>query len=72
MPIGIATATKTRKTTNPLDKPATQTIKDYIVWLEKQTGPFTIMDPHRLAELAISMYGKYQISPERVAARNGK
>jgi hypothetical protein len=53
-----------------VDKPFTKTITEYLVWLEKKTGDFAKMDPNRLAGLAISMYGAYQKSPERIAARN--
>jgi hypothetical protein len=60
---------KVAATTDPLTKPFTKTIEAYLIWLEKQTGPFAKLDPHRLAGLAISMYGKYQISDERKAAR---
>jgi hypothetical protein len=56
---------------DPLLKPFTKTITDYLVWLEKQTGSFDKMDAHRLAGMAISMYGKYQTSDERRAQRAG-
>jgi hypothetical protein len=63
---------RTRNTANPLTKEFTPTIKEYLVWLEKLTGPFGEMDPNRLAGIAITMYGKYQISPERREAKKGK
>jgi hypothetical protein len=52
-----------------LTGPFTPTIDDYLVWLEGQIGPFADHDPRRLAGLAMRLYKKYQVSPERRAAR---
>ena len=49
--------------------PFTKTIDDYLVWLEVRIGPFADYDPRRLAGLAMRLYKKYQVSPERRAAR---
>jgi hypothetical protein len=42
------------------------------VWLEGQIGPFAEIAPRRLAGLAVRLYKKYQVSPERRAARAGR
>jgi hypothetical protein len=49
--------------------PFTENIDDYLVWLEGQIGPFAGHDRRRLAALAVRLYKKYQVSPERRAAR---
>lgn len=63
---------RARQTADPVTKPFTENINAYLVWLEKQIGPFQDIDPTRLAGLAITMYGKYQTSSERVASRRAK
>jgi post-segregation antitoxin (ccd killing protein) len=50
-------------------QPFTENIDDYLVWLERQTGPFAEIAPRRLAGLAITLYRFYQRSDERRAAR---
>jgi len=52
-----------------LTRTFTQTIDDYLVWLEGQIGPFAGIAPRQLAGLSISLYRQFQISPERRAAR---
>jgi hypothetical protein len=52
-----------------LTGPFTKNIDDYLVWLEGQIGPFAEIAPRRLAGLAVRLYKKYQVSPERRAAR---
>jgi hypothetical protein len=54
---------------DPLRKPFTQNIEEYLDWLEDQTGPFGDLDPHQLAGWAIQQYPRYQASPERKAIR---
>jgi hypothetical protein len=64
-----AKSTVKRSETLPKDRAFTKTIENYLVWLEKQTGPFVKIEPKRLAGLAITMYSQYQKSPERIADR---
>lgn len=70
-----ANDTKQRKTKDPLTAPFTKTIEEYLVWLQKalEAGGqnWSKLPRERLAGLAITMYGRYQVSPERRAARNG-
>jgi hypothetical protein len=58
-----------KTTADYLAGPFTETINDYLEWLENLTGPFDRMPPRRLAGLAITLYKTYQISDERRAAR---
>jgi hypothetical protein len=64
---------KVRKAMTPKEraaKPVTSTIADYVAWLEKNvTGKLTADQKH-LAGLSITLYGSYQASPERRAARS--
>jgi len=53
-------------------RPFTKNIDEYLVWLEGQIGSFAEIAPRRLAGLAIRLYKKYQVSPERRAARAGR
>lgn len=66
---------KTRKVKDPLTAPFTPNIEAYLVWLKNLLATnkidFNKIPRDRLAGLAITMYGRYQVSPERVAARNG-
>lgn len=53
-------------------KPVTATIAEYVAWLEKNvTGKLTAEQRH-LAGISITLYGAYQVSPERKAARAAK
>ena len=60
-----------RKTKDPLTAPFTKTIEEYLEWFEATltTGglDFTKIPRKRLAGLAITMYGRFQVSPEHRA-----
>ena len=53
-------------------KPVTQTIQDYVAWLERELGQKFTEKDRKLAGVAITLYGAYQTSPERRAARAAK
>jgi hypothetical protein len=64
-----------RKTKDPLKAEFTTTITSYLEWFRATLASggvdFNKIPRDRLAGLAITMYGRYQVSPERRAARNG-
>jgi hypothetical protein len=49
---------------NTPNTPNTPNIDEYLAWLERHTGPFGGLDPHRLAALSITLYRQYQRDPE--------
>jgi len=52
-----------------MQKPFTNTINDYLVWLEGKYGHAFTPAERELAGRAITLYGSFQVSPERKAAR---
>lgn len=54
---------------DPLQKPFTATIESYLDWLEGKYGRAFTPAERELAGRAITLYGSFQASPERKAAR---
>jgi hypothetical protein len=51
-------------------RPVTSTIRDYVVWLNKEVfGGKMTKAQIEAAGISITLYGKYQSSPQRRAAR---
>jgi hypothetical protein len=66
---GTKPAPKAQIPADRLNKPFTSTIQDYVAWLNSQLGDLSALEPERLAGISITLYGSYQSSPERKAAR---
>jgi hypothetical protein len=75
-PVATAKATPApRKAATPREraaKPVTATIAGYVEWLEKELGRKFTAEQRQLAGISITLYGSYQTSPERRAARSAK
>jgi hypothetical protein len=54
---------------DPLTKPFTATIEAYLDWLQARMGVKFNAPQRELAGRAITLYGTFQVSPERKAAR---
>ena len=54
---------------DPLQKPFTATIESYLDWLQERMGVKFNAPQRELAGRAITLYGSFQVSPERKAAR---
>ncbi len=70
-----ATPKQARKTKDPVTAEFTNTIQAYLPWFKDQLTAAGLnwdkLPRERLAGLAITMYSRFQVSPERRAARNG-
>lgn len=70
-----AVLARTRKVKDPLTAPFTSTIDAYLLWLKTTLTSGGLnwdkIPRERLAGLAITMYGRWQVSDERRAQRNG-
>jgi hypothetical protein len=67
----------TRRALTPKERaarPVTATIAEYVKWLEKELGAATFakLTKRELAGISITLYGAYQVSPERKAVRDGR
>jgi hypothetical protein len=75
-PVAAAKATPApRKAATPREraaKPVTATIAAYVAWLERELGRKFTAEQRQLAGISITLYGSYQTSPERRAARSAK
>lgn len=67
-PKGVPTP-KRAVASDPMQKPFTNTINSYLVWLEGKYGHAFTPAERELAGRAITLYGSFQASPERKAAR---
>ena len=54
---------------DPLQKPFTNTINSYLDWLQERMGVKFNAPQRELAGRAITLYGSFQVSPERKATR---
>jgi hypothetical protein len=54
---------------DPMTKPFTATIESYLDWLQARMGVKFNAPQRELAGRAITLYGTFQVSPERKAAR---
>lgn len=54
-------------------RPVTATIASYVEWLDKTVFDGKMSVPQKMAAgVAITLYGRYQVSPERRAIRDGQ
>lgn len=60
---------KRASASDPMQKPFTNTINDYLVWLEGRYGHAFTPAERELAGRAITLYGSFQVLPERRTAR---
>ena len=67
-PKGVPTP-KRASASDPMQKPFTNTINSYLDWLEGKYGHAFTPAERELAGRAITLYGSFQVSPERKAAR---
>jgi hypothetical protein len=71
-----APARKARKAATPAEraaKPVTATIASYVLWLDRTVFGGKMTEPQKKAAgISITLYGAYQISPERKAVRDGR
>ncbi len=67
-PKGVPTP-KRAVASDPMQKPFTNTINSYLDWLEGKYGHAFTPAERELAGRAITLYGSFQASPERKAAR---
>lgn len=67
-PKGVPTP-KRASASDPMQKPFTNTINSYLDWLQERMGVKFNAPQRELAGRAITLYGSFQVSPERKAAR---
>jgi hypothetical protein len=76
-PAVVVPPKSTRRALTPKERaarPVTATIAEYVKWLEKELGAATFakLTKRELAGISITLYGAYQVSPERKAVRDGR